>query len=129
MPIRRCSDQNRCSLREFYLEFKISKDMQSQKLGEAMLEWIDAIDKEFKEIQIWGLTSITHLVLLSKDDWQSRWHVRLISNGDEYIIEYLMPNDLAPSPRAYVKGKCNSLEEGMGMVKVAIERSKGWEMK
>lgn len=73
MPIERCSDQKSQSLREFYNDLKKEKSNPVwEKKGQAMLDFLDMIDENFKETRIWGMTSHDTLVLQAQDGWGVR---------------------------------------------------------
>lgn len=126
MPITRNTDQKDQNLTEFYLELKNSTNSHYQETGTLMLNWIDRINQEFKETQIWGLTSHDYLILQTVNDYTSPIYVVLIAEMEEYYIEYLMPKEKEPWENAYVKGSTKSLDQAMIMLKKAMLESKGW---
>ncbi|QRM89272.1 hypothetical protein FG167_08510 [Lacinutrix sp. WUR7] len=126
MPIRRNTDQKSKTLIEFYSELKNDSDVISKGVGTLMLNWIDKINSEFKETEIWGLTSHYHLTLQNKNDYTSKTYVVLTTGMDEYHIEYLIPKELEPWKNAFVKGATKSLDEAMEMLITAMINSRGW---
>ncbi len=126
MPLKRNTAQRSQTLIEFYNEFRNSNNTFSQKAGSQMIQWIERINNELTEIEIWGLTSHAHLILQNKDDFTSENYIVLKTGMDEFHIEYLLPKDLEPWQNAYVKGATKSLDEAMKMLKKAIVNSKGW---
>lgn len=126
MPIRRNTDQKSKTLTEFYNEVKNESNVISKGVGTLMLNWIERINSEFKEMEIWGLTSHYHLILQTENDYTSKTYVILTSGMDEYHIEYLIPKESEPWENAYVKGATKSLETAMKMLKTAMRNSKGW---
>lgn len=126
MPIRRNTDQKSKTLTEFYTDVKNESNVVSKGVGTLMLNWIDRINSEFKETEIWGLTSHYHLILQNQNDYTSKTYVILITGMDEYHIEYLIPKELEPWENAYIKGATKSLDEAMEMLKTAMRNSKGW---
>lgn len=75
---------------------------------------------------LWGLTSLAELVLLSSE--ASPWYVKVFApNYGGYRIEYLMPEAIAPWPQAWVRGEASSVDEAVSMLRVAMDRSGGWE--
>jgi hypothetical protein len=73
------------------------------------------------------LTSLYRLCLLAEDTWKSPWFV-IVSALDRqnYIVEYLMPEAIAPWPHAYVRGEPRSEEEAVKLILTAMEKSEGW---
>ncbi|WP_452227604.1 MULTISPECIES: hypothetical protein [unclassified Lacinutrix] len=121
MPIRRNTDQKSKTLTEFYSELKNDSNVISKGVGTLMLNWIGRINSEFKETEIWGLTSHYHLILQNENDYTSNNYVVLTTGMDEYHIEYLIPKELEPW-----KGATKSLDEAMEMLITAMINSKGW---
>ncbi|MGJ8684805.1 MAG: hypothetical protein ACSHWW_09280 [Nonlabens sp.] len=126
MPIRRNTDQKSKTLTEFYTEVKNESNVVSKGIGTLMLNWIERINSEFIETEIWGLTSHYHLILQTENDYTSKTYVILTTGMDEYHIEYLIPKESEPWENAYVKGATKSLETAMKMLKSAMLNSKGW---
>jgi hypothetical protein len=126
MPIIRNTDQKSKTLIEFYSELKNDTGIVSKGAGTLMLNWIYRINSEFKETEIWGLTSHYHLILQNKNDYTSKTYVILTTGMDEYHIEYLIPNESKPWENAFVKGATKSLDKAMKMLKISMLNSKGW---
>lgn len=126
MPIKRNTDQKSKTLIEFYTEIKNDSNPFSQGAGTLMLKWIDRINSEFKETEIWGLISHNHLILQAENDYTSPTYVILKTGMEEYHIEYLIPQESEPWENAYIKGATKSLDEAMTMLKTAMRNSKGW---
>ena len=127
MPIRRNTDQKSKTLTEFYTEVRNESNIVSKGVGTLMLNWIERINSEFKETEIWGLTSHYHLILQTENDYKSKNYVTLTTGMDEYHIEYLIPKESEPWEKAYVKGATKSLETAIKMLKTAMLNSKGWD--
>lgn len=126
MPIKRNTDQKSKTLIEFYTDFKNESNSFLKGSGTLMLNWIDRINSEFKETEIWGLTSHHHLILQNENDYTSKIYVILTTGIDEYHIEYLIPKESEPWENAYVKGVAKSLDEAIIMLKIAMRNCKGW---
>ncbi len=126
MPIKRNTEQKSKTLIEFYTEIKNESNTFSKGAGTLMLNWIDRINSEFKETEIWGLTSHNHLILQTENDYTSESYVILTTGMDEYHIEYLIPKESEPWKNAYAKGATKSLDEAMLMLKTAMRNCKGW---
>ncbi len=128
MAIERCSDQKSQTLREFYEDMK--KDKSNPMLetkGQAMLDFLDMIDENFKETRIWGMTSHDTLVLQAKDGWESDWFVAVNNIGTkEYYFEYRMPKDKTPWPYAIVKGMAPTFTDSAKYLAIAMKESEGW---
>lgn len=84
------------SLIDFYLELKNSEDINSSKLGTAMLEIIDNINSFFYSTIIWGLvSSSTNLILLKNAAFPSEGIIQLEANGEKFILKH------EPDKKAY----------------------------
>lgn len=127
MPIKRNTDQKSKTLTEFYTEIKNESNVVSKGIGTLMLNWIERINSEFKETEIWGLTSHYHLILQNQNDYTSKTFVILTTGMDEYHIEYLIPKETEPWENAFVKGSTKSIDTAMEMLKTAMRNSKGWQ--
>ena len=112
MPIRRNTDQKSKTLTEFYIDVKNESSVFSKGAGTLMLNWIDRINSEFNETEIWGLTSHYHLVLQTENDYKYLSYVILTTGMDEFYFEYLIPKESEPWENAYVKGATKSLDKG-----------------
>lgn len=127
MQLTRCSEQTRATLDEFYLKLVQSDDVVSQQMGEAMLALIGRLRALDDSRVVFGLTSHYHLCLLAEDTSQSNWLVKIIAADKRcYYLEYLLPDLIAPWPKAYVKGEAHSEDEAVRMILLAMEKSEGW---
>ncbi|MBT1711030.1 hypothetical protein KK062_22495 [Fulvivirgaceae bacterium PWU5] len=128
MPIQRSSDQKRQTLREFYIELKnYDSNPVWATRGQAMLDFLDLIDQNFKQTKIWGLTSHDTLLLLAEDNWESGWFVAISNIGTTgYHFEYRMPEHKSPWPNAIVKGVAPTIQDSMGYLAIAMKESEGW---
>lgn len=126
MKLIGCQDQNR--LDKFYAEVMQSSEPVSREIGRVMLSLIARLRALPDEQQVFGLTSHLQLCLLAEDTWKSPWYV-IVSALDSrnYTVEYLMPEALAPWPRAYVRGEASSEDDAVRMIATAMERSEGWK--
>ena len=125
MKITRCRDQSG-TLEQFYRKICGSNDNVSQLIGEGMLRLLQALHDCPAHHEMWGLTSHHHLCLLAEDCYETRWLVRVIGSDSQYRIEYLLPQNAAPWPNAYVQGEASSLEQAVNMVLIGMVRSGGW---
>ncbi len=126
MPLRRCSEQKRQTIEEFYAEFIPEKNQFWADAGTSMLKVTKLINDTFKDTVIYGLTSYASLNFLIQDDSQSDWLVTINSSGDEFYIEYLMTKNNRPWPNARVKGSTKSLDEFKILIVIAMTESQGW---
>ncbi|MFD2942358.1 hypothetical protein [Flavobacterium notoginsengisoli] len=127
MPLIRCSAQKNRSLEEFYTEWAQSDNNISAALGESMLKIIDFINQTFTQTMLFGLTSHAHLLLYPEDDDSSDPYFVIISNSDEYWIEYKMPEKTKPWKNAMIKGATKSFEEFKSFIVIAMSESEGWQ--
>lgn len=127
MPLIKCSDQKQQTLEEFYTWLVPDKITTFADLGTPMLKVLKLLNETFKDTVIYGLTSHSSLILLSKDTYRSPWYVAINGLDTEYYIEYLIPENKQPWPNAYVKGSTTSLDELKKYIIIAMTESKGWE--
>ena len=127
MHLSRCKDQGKRTLEEFYTEITESENAVSRDIGTVMLHLITRLRALPNDRHVFGLTSHLRLCLLAEDSWKSPWFA-IVSALDKrnYYVEYLMPERMAPWPRAYVKGEARSEDEAVRMIETAIENSEGW---
>jgi hypothetical protein len=126
MPLVRCSDQKGQTLRDFYSDLANSNDQTSSTIGRSMLLVVEFIDQAFLVTKIYGLTSLAKLVLLPENASRADWVVSIISNGNEFHVEYLIPESKRPWPNAMVKGETKFFEEFKRMIFIAMLESSRW---
>lgn len=130
MPIVRRSEQKRETLEDFYREF-IPKSVDTiEDVGTPMLEVLKFLNTSFKNTVIYGLTSHTHLLLFNNDEsdkfyisiagYQSKYY-------NEFIIEYVIPEDKRPWEDAVIKGRTRDLEDLKKMIIISMIESGGWK--
>lgn len=125
MPIKRSKSQPSQSLIEFYTEIE---DNTTNYLGETMLKWIDRLSAELPHLEIWGLTSLYRLVLMSSETHEGEWSVIIIGSENNYRVDYLIPKDENPPwENAYITGTTIDFEEAVKMSILAIKKSKAWQ--
>lgn len=125
MPIHRSSEQRPITLQEFYSENEMGSDYTF--VGEQMLTFLQAIDELFPYTQLFGLTSHYRLVIKKEDRSASEWYIIVAALANEFYFEYLMPKDIAPWQRAYVRGTARSLEEAKRFLLIAMRECDGWK--
>jgi hypothetical protein len=126
MAIKRCSEQKRQTLEEFYTEFIPDKVKKFADVGTPMLKVLELLNDTFHETDIYGLTSHATLLLLSDDSSLSPWFVAINGLEDEYYIEYLMTPNKQPWPNAKVKGSTKSLNELKRFIIIGMTECEGW---
>lgn len=88
MPLKRCIYQSSSNqtLIEFYKEVKKHNNSISEDIAINMLKLIEKLNDIFQISEIYALTSMYDLVLLSDNTWESKWIMKLNTNGTEHII-------------------------------------------
>jgi|ERR1700722_4425702 len=124
MPISRNSDQRSKTLEEFYLE--VSQQERYTNNGKLMLDLLGMINYTFQETQLWGLTSRHRLVIQRENYWGSPWYIIVSCAGNEYHLEYLMPEDKSPWSGARVVGDATTLAEARRKLIIAMHECEGW---
>jgi len=121
MTIIRSKSQQHQTLTEFYTEAAESNDRTTSDLGKEMLKWIDLLSKKLPKLEVWGLTSLYRLVLMSSDTYESIWSVIIVGKPTHYRVQYLMPKVGAPWKNAYVIGETDSLDEAVELTVTAMQ--------
>jgi hypothetical protein len=129
MPITVCTKHSKKSLIELYKELgEYDKNPVWKIRSSAMIELINLINENFKNTQIWGLTSHDRLVLLTENNWESNWFVIINNIGNhEYYFEYLIPEYKSPWRNGTVKGVAQSLNEAKKYLAIAMNETEGWK--
>jgi hypothetical protein len=128
MQLIRCQDQKSETLDEFYTGISLHEGF--EKNGVAMLDLINRLRALSDNRQVFGLTSLDRLCLLAEDTWESPWYVIIAAHDKTmYWVQYLMPEQLAPWPDAYVTGEARSEDDAVQMILIAMEKSEGWKAK
>jgi hypothetical protein len=134
MPITRNSSQDKISLEEFYEELissgeKFGKENDFNiRVGKGMIQFLEMINKTFKQTQLWGLTSLIRLIIQKENDWKSDWYV-IISGGTNgnYRIEYLISENKRPGENAKVQREAKNLNEAKKYLVIAMNECGGWK--
>jgi hypothetical protein len=125
--LTRCHDQKTKTLDEFYRELSVSDEPVTREIGQTMLSLIAGLRALSDERSVWGLTSHHRLCLLAADSAETDWFVTVVAlDARNYFVEYLMPERVAPWPRAYVRGEARSEDEAIQMIQTGMEKSEGW---
>lgn len=127
MPLISCSSQPRKTLEEFYKEVSSESEVYSKEIGISMLSILAIINNTFKETNIYGLTSHYHLVLLSKDTYDSDWFVRILASKNNFHIEYLLPKDDSPWPYAMVTGTSVDMTDFKKYLIIVMKKCSAWK--
>jgi hypothetical protein len=124
--LTRCRDQ-KSTLDEFYRELAVSDEPVTRQVGQTMLSLLARLRALPDERQVWGLTSHYRLGLLAADSYETPCFVTVVAlDARNYFVEYLMPEHVAPWPRAYVRGEARSEDEAVQMIQTGMEKSEGW---
>jgi hypothetical protein len=116
------------SIQDIYLEMaNDSADNTTKERCAGMLKLIEFLNETFPNTQIWVLTSIRRLVLQTDNNWKSDWFLIIGCLGNEYRIEYLLPEPKKPWPYAYVLGDANGLETAKKYTLIAMKECGAWE--
>ncbi|ROH99612.1 hypothetical protein [Chryseobacterium daecheongense] len=126
MPIVRCSAQKNKTIEEFYREFIPKPGDRFGDGGTPMLKVLEILNRIFKETDIYGLTSHTTLLLLSKDDNELEWFVAINGFENRFCIEYIIPKKDSPWENATIKGQTTSLDLFEEMIIISMYKSEGW---
>ena len=127
MHLTGCKDQSKQPFDDFYTEVLQWENVVGREVGAVMLALIARLRALPNDRRVFGLTSHLRLCLLAEDSWKSPWFV-IVSALDKnnYYVDYLMPDHIAPWPRAYVRGEARSEDETVRMIEIAMEKSEGW---
>jgi hypothetical protein len=126
MPIATSLSQANNSFRDHYVEAGGSDDETTRNLGQAMLKWIDKLDKLIPNDTVWGLTSLYQLVLMPTDQAEGPWAVKIVGFDKNYQISYLLPSEKSPWKEAYVQVTTEDLDEAVEMTITALKESGYW---
>ncbi len=128
--LTRCHDQKSKTLDEFYADLSVSEEPVTRQIGQTMLSLLSRLRALPAGRQVWGLTSHYRLALLASDSWETPSFVTVVALDERnYFVEYLMPERIAPWPRAYVRGEARSEDEAVQMIQTGMEKSEGWSQR
>jgi len=126
MHLTRCHDQESKTFDEFYGELSRSDEI-GREGAKPMLALLTRLRALPDERRVYGLTSPYHLYLLAQDSAETPRFVNITAlYTRHYIVDYLMPERVAPWPGANVRGETPSEDEAVQMVLTAMEKSEGW---
>src|SRR4051812_42735407 len=109
MLLTRCKNQKSKTIEEFYGEIVQHNGDVGREGAEAMLDLIGRLRALPDDRRVFGLTSLSRLVLLAEDTYTSPWFVIVAAlDKRNYFVEYQMPDAIAPWPGACVRGECRS---------------------
>jgi hypothetical protein len=116
------------SIQDIYTQFvNTSTDALSKERGNDMLAVIEMLNSVFSNTQIWALTSHYDLILQQQDDWKAEWYVKINSLGNDFCIEYLLPENKRPWKYAYVVGRVKGQNEAKKYILIAMKECGAWE--
>jgi len=128
--LTRCHDQKSKTLDEFYGELSVSDEPVTRQIGQTMLSLLARLRTLPGDRQAWGITSHYRLGLLATDSYENPCFVTVVALDERnYFVEYLMPEHVAPWPRAYVRGEARSEDEAIKMIQTGMEKSEGWSQR
>lgn len=129
MPLNVCKNHSSTSLIEIYERMaNYGNNPFWQEKSVAMIKIINEINRTFKTTQIWALTSHYRLILLSENNWQSRWNVIIDYIGNyEYNIQFAIPDYKSPWENGKISGDVKSLKKALKYVYIAMKESEGWK--
>jgi len=129
MPIFRSKPQGGgagLNLREFYTPEEDTRDDLRESYA-SMRSFIERLDAEFKETEIWLITSHDRLVLMDVPEYdQGDWHVTISALGEEFSISYLLPEIDSPLPYSEVQATAHGLDAAFRYAVVAMANTGGW---
>ncbi|WP_437972125.1 hypothetical protein WMF04_23785 [Sorangium sp. So ce260] len=127
MALNRASAQQSKSLEEFYGELRSSTDSISASIGGGMLELLPLLKDICSDRDAWALTSLMRLWLLPADDPSAPWLVSVMAMpGIGFQVTYRMSAAESPWPDALVQGVAVDEADACRMVRIAMERCRGW---
>lgn len=105
--------QGHGTIREHYEEALSSTHQDSISLGKSMLHWLDIIEKEFPNKNLWGLTSHYQLGLYELDNINSKLYAVIIAKENFFQIE----EKLATADNEYKTHTLKTVNEAMAILK------------
>jgi len=117
----------RTSLDDFYGPEGYLETVQRYPTQSAMLLLIRALRADPAQLRAYAMTHMHQLRLRAIDDAAGPEFVRVMASSEySYFVEFLMPEDQAPWPHAWVKGEATSTEDAKNMVLTAMRLSGTW---
>ncbi|VXB39867.1 MULTISPECIES: hypothetical protein [Chryseobacterium] len=130
MPIIRRSEQKRQTLEVFYKEFIPKPEDAFGDVGTPMLEVLQFLNLIFENTIVYGLTSHDHLLLFNNDK-SDDYYVSIVGYKskyyNEFVVEYVIPNDKSPWEGAVVRGVTRQMEDFKKMIIISMTESGGWK--
>jgi len=111
-----------------YAEIESWSDPGSSKGGAVMRALIKGINEALPSTHIWGLTSHERLLLHASPECAAPWFVSIVAYGDQIIIEYKLPPEIAPWKDAVVRGIASDVQTALSSVKTSMVKSGGWPL-
>ncbi|MBW3521701.1 hypothetical protein [Chryseobacterium sp. NKUCC03_KSP] len=130
MSIIRRSEQKTQTLEDFYKEFIPKPEDTFGDVGTPMLEILEFLNLSFKNTIIYGLTSHAQLLLFNSDK-SDDYYVSIVGYtykyDNEFVVEYVIPNDKSPWKGAMVRGVTRQFEDLKKMIIISMTESGGWK--
>ncbi len=128
MVIIPCKDQGLQDIEGYYQELSRSTNNFIRRKGLTIQSLLERLKAELVIDTVWALTSHDRLCFLAENDWRSPWLVIIDAPSESsFEIEYLVPQESAPWPFAYVKGTANCEDDAVNKLKIAFRQCQGWE--
>ena len=127
MALLRCQDQDHKTLIETYAAYESGSELFRTK-GVDMINLIKQVNQELADVTVYAFTSHDNLCLVSENHTSSKVHVVITAHGYGlgYIIQYFMPEELAPWEHARVMGESTTMRGAIEMIWTAMDQSQGW---
>ena len=127
MPLMRSDSQGGGSVAEHYRDDPtLSKTVRDFYRG--MRELVDALSNEFPSTNVWAITSMDSLGLMSIPEFdEGENHVLIERYYDGcYHMRYFPPKGELPIPESWIAFTAVGLQEAVSFVKIAMRASGGW---
>lgn len=127
MALLRCQDQDHKTLIESYAEYESGSELFRTK-GVDMIHLIKEINQDLAEVDVYAFTSHDNLCLVAENHTSSKVQVVITAHGYGlgYIIQYFMPDKVAPWEHARVMGESKTMRGAVEMIWTAMDQSQGW---
>ena len=115
------------TLEEFYGELGASDELVTRQRDQIMLSLLVRLRELQDGRYVWVSRSDCLLCFFAADNDETPCVVKVATfDARNYLVEYLMPDHVAPWPDAWVSGVAPSEDEAVQMVLTGMEKSQGW---
>jgi len=121
-------DEQMQSLDRFYARME-GRGLAIGTNGHAMRALVRALRSCADPRSVWCLRSHGTLLLVPSEDQDHPWLITVFAqatNEPRFEIAYRLPEEAAPWPDAYVTGTAASVDAAVQMVRIGMDRSRGW---